>query len=283
MQNPKLAFFGTPYVARDTFDMLLQKGFSPAVVVTSPDAQKGRGLALQPSETKAWALAHGFPILTPERLDEKAVSDIRSFGCDAAVVVAYGKIFPERFLNAFPQGILNVHYSLLPKYRGASPVESALLAGDAATGVSIQKMARELDAGDIIAQTEVQIEPNETTRELRPRLIALGASLLAEVLPSFLSGNASAVPQDAAQATFAKKIAKADGLLDLAGTARENWNTYRAYAESPGTYFFAKRNGKTVRVKIVDATYENGVFTPTRVIPEGKREMNYEDFSRSLS
>ncbi|MDE2079019.1 MAG: methionyl-tRNA formyltransferase [Patescibacteria group bacterium] len=282
MQNPKLAFFGTPYVARDTFDILFAKGFVPAVVVTSPDAKKGRGLALQPSEAKSWALAHGIPVLTPEKLDDAVLGEISSFGCDVAIVVAYGKIFPEQFLDAFPRGVLNIHYSLLPKYRGASPVESALLAGDAVTGVSIQKMARELDAGDIVAQTEVPILPEETTQELRPRLITIGAELLAGTLPAFLDGRTVTRPQDASQATFTKKIAKADGLLDLANDPHENWNKYRAYAESPGTYFFLERDGKSVRVKIAAAKYGNGVFTPTRVIPEGKREMNYEDFARSF-
>ena len=278
MKNPKFAFFGTPYVARDTLAILVARGYVPEVVITSPDAHKGRGLALTPSETKEWALARDLPVLAPEKLDAETVQEIGSYGCDFAVVVAYGKILPQELLNAFPTGVLNIHYSLLPKYRGASPVESALLSGDELTGVSIQKMALELDAGDILEQKGVPIGPEETTRELRPRLITIGAELLADVLPSFVSGAASLVPQDHQNATIAGKIDKKEGLLDLSGNAEENWNKYRAYAESPGTYFMIEKNGKKMRVKIASAKYEDGQFIPLRVIPEGKREMEYKDF-----
>lgn len=279
-KNPKFAFFGTPYVARDTLEVLVARGYTPAVVVSSPDAPKGRGLAIMPSETKEWALVHGIPVLTPEKLDAEAMAQIHSYGCAFAIVVAYGKIFPQALISAFPMGVLNIHYSLLPKYRGASPVESALLNGDTVTGVSIQKMAAELDAGDILAQKGVPIEPTETTRELRPRLITIGAKLLADVLPSFISGAATFIPQDHRNATVTGKINKSEGLIDLADDALKNWNKYRAYAESPGTYFFTERNGKKMRVKIADAKYENDAFIPARIIPEGKREMDYEDFLR---
>lgn len=283
MQKNKLAFFGTPYVARDTFEMLRERGYTPALVVTSPDAKKGRGLELQPSETKAWADAHSFPVLMPEKIDDNAIEKIRSYGCDAAIVVAYGKLFPQKLIDAFPFGVLNIHYSLLPKYRGAAPVESALLHGEESTGVSIQRMTLALDAGDLIAVEKTPILPGETTRELRPRLIAMGANLLADSLPAFLSGASSPTPQNDADATFTKKIEKAEGLLDLGGNAEKNWNTYRAFAESPGTYFYATKNGKNVRVKITAAAYENGAFRPLRVTPEGKREMDYQDFLKGVS
>ena len=283
-KNPKIAFFGTPYVARDTLETLVARDFVPAVVISSPDTPKGRGLALMPSETKEWALAHGMTVLTPEKLDAEAITQIRSYECAFAIVVAYGKIFPQALINAFPMGVLNIHYSLLPRYRGASPVESALLNGDAVTGVSIQKMTAELDAGDILAQKEVPIGAEETTRDLRPRLITIGANLLADILPSFIAGTASFTPQDRRNATLARKIDKKDGLLDLSDDALKNWNTYRAYAESPGTYFFTEKNGKKIRVKIVGAHYVKNPgscqFTPTRVIPEGKREMEYASFLR---
>ena len=282
-KNPKFAFFGTPYVARDTLEALVAREYAPAIVVSSPDAPRGRGLALAPSEMKEWALAHGIPVLTPEKLDAERIAEIRSYECAFAIVVAYGKIFPQALISVFPMVVLNINYSLLPKYRGASPVESALLNGDTVTGVSIQKMAAALDAGDILAQKGVPIEPMETTRELRPRLITIGAELLADVLPSFTSGAATFIPQNHKNATLSGKIDKKEGLLDLAGDAQENWNKYRAYAESPGTYFFTERNGKKMRVKIADAKYENGTFTPTRVIPEGKREIDYSDFLRSVS
>jgi methionyl-tRNA formyltransferase len=274
---PKFAFFGTPYVARDTLALLVERGFSPALVVSSPDARRGRGMTLTPSETSAYAKEQKLPLLTPEKLDAAALEEIRSYGCDFAIVVAYGKIFPQSLIDAFPKGAVNVHYSLLPKYRGASPVEAALLAGDSVTGVAVQKMAKKLDAGDILAAREVAILPEETTRELRPRLIREGAELLADILPAFAEGTLPAIPQDEAHATHSGKISKEEGLLDLNDDARLNWNKYRAYAESPGTYFYMDRNGTQVRVKIKTARFENGRFIPDRVVPEGKKETNYAD------
>lgn len=276
----KFAYFGTPYVARDTLAILIERGFAPALVVSTPDVRRGRGMEVQPSETKAYAMERGLPVLAPEKLDASAIAEIRGYGCEFAVVVAYGKIFPESLLAAFPKGVLNIHYSLLPKYRGASPVESALLHADSVTGVAIQRMAKALDAGDILAAREVPILPTDTTRELRPRLILEGAHLLADILPAFEEGALASVPQNHAEATHAPKIAKEDGLLNLAGDSKTNWNKYRAYAESPGTFFYADKNGAKMRVKIKTAKFENGAFIPDRIVPEGKKETSFSDFLR---
>ena len=272
------AYFGTPYVARDTLRILVARGFVPKVVVTSPDAPRGRGMQLTPCETKEWALAHELSVLTPEKITPEFIEMIQAQQCEYAIVVAYGKILPQALIDAFPKGVLNIHYSLLPVYRGASPVEAALLHGDTVTGVTIQQMVYKLDAGDILAQKEVSILPTETTRELRPRLITEGAELLADLLPAFEQGSVIPVPQDESKATHSKKIEKAEGELELAGDPVTNWNKYRAYAESPGTYFFTERSGKRMRVKIVTATFEGGRFLPDRIIPEGKKETSYASF-----
>jgi methionyl-tRNA formyltransferase len=281
-RKDKFAFFGTPYVARDTLATLVKAGYTPTVVVTSPDRPKGRGLELLPCETKAWALEAGIPVLSPETLDEAATAEIAEFGCSYAIVVAYGKILPTPLIDSFPKGMLNVHYSLLPKYRGASPVEGALLNGDTVTGVAIQKLVPELDAGDILAMHEEEILPDDTTKTLRARLIELGADLLIDSLPEFIRGDASFTPQDHTAATRTRKIKKEAGELSLANQtadeSRENWNKYRAYAESPGTYFFAERSGKTFRTKIKEAEFVGGEFRPVRVTPEGKSELSYADF-----
>lgn len=272
----RFAYFGTPKVSSDTLSLLIENGFMPAVVITSPDAPRGRGLTLTPSETKSVAFAHDIPVLTPEKLDAEAIAAIQAYECEYAIVVAYGKIFPEALIESFPHGVLNVHYSLLPKYRGATPMEAALLAGDLVTGVTIQKMVKELDAGDIIAQKETEIAPGETARELRPRLIEMGAGLLVTTLPDYLSDAITPVPQDHSKASRSRKIKKEEGQLSLDAPALENWNKYRAYADSIGTYFF--ENGK--RIKITTATLKNGTFSIERVIPEGKKEMLYSDFSK---
>lgn len=269
------AFFGTPYVARDTLEYLAAQGYVPEVVVSSPDARRGRGLTLTPSETKAWALEHELKVLTPKTIDADFIEQIKGYGCAYAIVVAYGKILPQSLIDAFPLGILNIHYSLLPKYRGASPVEGALLNGETETGVAIQQMVYALDAGDVLRSETVAILPNETTRELRPRLVVIGARLLADMLPAFEAGTLTPVPQDHTKATITKKIKKELGELSLKNDTVSNWNTYRAYAESPGTYTFLEKDGKQIRVKIRTATLENGAFVPLVVVPEGKNETAY--------
>lgn len=268
----KFAYFGTPKVASDTLNILIERGFIPSVVVTSPDAPKGRGLIVSPSDTKIIALAHDIPVITPEKLDEETIDTINALECDYAVCVAYGKIFPETLINIFHKGVLNVHYSLLPKHRGATPLETALLAGDKETGVTIQKMVKELDAGDILAQKMIKIGPEETIVELRPRLIELGANLLADTIPEYLAGNIVPIQQDASLSSRSGKFKKEDGLISLDSSSIENWNKYRAYADNIGTYFI--KNGK--RMKITEASFKNNKFVVERVIPEGRREMKYE-------
>mgnify|MGYP001371891792 CR=1 FL=1 len=214
-------------------------------------------------------------VLAPASLDAAFIEELRAYGCAYAIVVAYGKLLPQALIDAFPLGVLNIHYSLLPKYRGASPVEAALLAGEAETGVTIQRMVLKMDAGDILARRAVPIGKEETSRELRSRLITAGAELLIETLPAFISGTAPRIPQDEAQATFARKIAKEEGLLSLTDGAEANWRKYRAYYESPGTFFYAQKDGKRIRVKVSKASFEDGIFTIERVIPESKSEQDY--------
>lgn len=271
-KNHKFAFFGTPKVASDTLAILLKYGLVPEVVITSPDAPKGRGLIMTQSETKSLALNSGISVITPDKLDSSAILDISAFKCDYAIVVAYGKIFPEELIRLFPSGVLNIHYSLLPKYRGATPVETAFLCGEKETGVTIQKMSKELDAGDILAQEAIIISADETVRELRPRLINLGAKLLVDTLPAYLYGKITPIVQDASLVTRSHKIKKEDGFLSLKDADSENWNKYRAYIDNIGTYII--QDGK--RLKITKARFENGKFFVERVVPEGKNETDYK-------
>lgn len=275
-------FLGTPYIARDTLAYLLEHGYVPKLVVTNPDRPQGRGQVLTSSETKIWALEHNLPVITPEKITPEVIAEIESYGCTYAICVAYGKILPETLITIFPKGILNVHYSLLPKYRGASPVESALLHNESMTGVTIQKMVFELDAGDILAREEVPIFPFETTKELRPRLVGIGAKLLTESIPSYLEGTLIPTPQNHAEMTRCGKIAKAEGELHLDDDAIKNWGKYRAFTEGPGTYFFVEKNNAKIRVKITHATLEDESFKVLKVIPEGKKEMDFEVFQATL-
>jgi methionyl-tRNA formyltransferase len=270
-RSHKFAYFGTPLVARETLEALLAAGSAPSVIITNPDRPSGRGMKLAPPPAKELALEKGLPVLTPEKLDAAAIEEIKSYGCDYAVVVAYGKIFPQALISAFPRGAINVHYSLLPQYRGAAPVEAALLHGDAETGVTIQRLALKMDAGDLLAQRSVEVAQSDTVRELFPKLIALGAELLLETLPKFERGEIIPAPQDESQATYAPKIKKEDGLLDLADDPIKIWNKYRAFIFRPGTYFI--KDG--VRYKVAKASFANGAFRIERVIRENGREEDY--------
>lgn len=269
----KFVFFGTPNVASETLARLIESGFVPSLVVTNPDRPRGRGQQLSASPVKELALAHNLPVITPERLDAEVLKSIESVGADSAVVVAYGKIFSDELINLFPKGVINVHYSLLPKYRGAAPLEAALLNNDKETGVTLQKMVRELDAGDIVAAVTVSIEPSDTARSLRPRLISEGAELLVSNLPGYFGGEIVVHPQDVNLVTFAPKYNKADGELDLSLLGLNSWSKFRAFNDSIGTYFF--KDGK--RFKITAAHLgEHGEFVIDRVIPEGKKEIEYQ-------
>lgn len=271
--NDKISFvfFGTPEVGSKTLDVLKSFRLTPKLIVTNPDRPKGRGLKLAPSPTATWAEEHGIPCLKPEKIDEEFYTKISELDTDIFIVVAYGKILPQRLIDMPKYGTLNIHYSLLPKYRGASPVESALLAGDNETGVSIQKMVLKMDQGPIIKDEKVLIDINTEKEELRAILIEKGGELLANILPDYIDGKITPIPQDESLATYCSKIEKSDGEIDPDGDAILNWNKYRAYSGWPGVFFF--KDGK--RVKITRAKFKDGKFLIERVVPEGKKEQDY--------
>ena len=279
-------FWGTPDVASETLEILKENGCVPSLIVTSPDTKRGRGLHLQASPVAVFAEKNNIICLKPIKLDEEFYNRLKPNclepGC-LFLVVAYGKIIPENILNMPKLGSINIHYSLLPKYRGASPVESAILNGDTETGVTIQKMKFKMDAGDIIAQEKVNILPDEKAPDLRKRLIKIGGELLVKILPEFTSGKIKGVAQNENEATFCQKIKKEDGLVNLSSEQSSVlYNKFRAYASWPRTFFL--KNNK--RIIITDAVLENNpldkargkLFIIKRVLPEGKKEIKYEDF-----
>jgi len=277
--NEKLsfAFFGTPDVASLTLDILKGSGYLPSLIITSPDAKKGRGLQLQASPVTLFAEKNNIKCLKPENLDEEFIRELKASNCDLFIVVAYGKIIPEKLIKMPKLGSINIHYSLLPKYRGASPVESAILNGDKETGVSIQQMEYKMDSGAVIVQEKLEIFADEKAPDLRKRLIQAGGDLLVKSIPKIIRGEIIPTPQNEKQATSCKKIKKEEGLIDLNESAALNYNKFRAYALWPRTYFF--QNEK--RVIITDATLENNQFIIKKVLPEGKKEITYEDFLKT--
>lgn len=279
--NHKIVFFGTSRFAVIVFDQLIRSGFIPALLVTTTDRPQGRKLHVAPPPAKIWALEHNIPTLQPEKLDLVFARKIHSDGYELAIVASYGTIIPRRILSLFPRGVLNVHPSLLPKYRGASPLQSAILADDKDTGVTIILLDEEMDHGPILAAEHITAENWPPNALLLEETLALaGGNLLAQTIEPWLRGDIAPSTQDNSKATFTKKFSKSDGELNLADDAYRNFLKIQAFTPSPGTFFFTKRNGKKIRAKITKASYADGTLHIERVIPESKHEVSYDDFLR---
>jgi methionyl-tRNA formyltransferase len=278
----KYVFFGTDNFSTIILDELEQAGYLPTLVVSAPDRKLGRGLKLTPPPVKLWATKRNIDILQPEKLDSDSSGQLQATDYDVCIVASYGHIIPQTVLDIPVHGTLNVHPSLLPKYRGASPIESQILADDKNVGVTIMLMDVQMDHGPIVAQTTVDLEQFPLPApELEQTLAHTGGKLLSTTIPSWLAGTITPQEQEHGAATFTKKIAKADGLIDLTADPYQNWLKFNAFQNWPRSYFFVKKNGIDERVIITAAQFVNGEFLPTHVIPEGKKEMSYTDFLRS--
>lgn len=279
----KFAFFGTPQIAVWVLEELEKAGYMPALVVTNPDKPVGRHHELTPSPVKVWAKERGIETCEPETLKKEEVyTALSATPYDLFVVAAYGKIIPENILSLPRRGTLNVHPSLLPAFRGASPIRSAILEDIRETGVTIMEMDAELDHGPIVAQQSVRsAEWPPRGRDFDEVLARAGGSLLASVIPQWLAGSIQRTEQNHAEATFCTKITKEMGEIDLADDPYKNLLKIRAFDGWPGTFFYAEKGGERIRVKIVDAKLAtDGSLHITRVIPEGRKEVSYEDFVR---
>ena len=264
--HPTFVFFGTPDVSSETLEILKSHGLVPQLVVTAPDRPVGRHFVMTPPPAKAWAAANDVPFIQPEKITPEIIASLPA--SDLFIVVAYGKILPRALIDTPRRATLNIHYSLLPRWRGASPVEAAILAGDAETGVSIQKMVFKLDAGPVIAESRIPIEPDDTTPSLRGKLIPLGAELLVSVLEK---DSYDGIEQDESRQTHCGKTRKEDGLIDPDNDdALAAYRKYRAYQPWPGLHYF--RDGK--RVKVTKARLEKGKFVLEKIVPEGQKEID---------
>lgn len=291
---------GTPAFALPTLEALVRHHHVVGVV-TQPDREAGRGRVLTPPPVKTAAHAYGLPLIQPKTLrDPAAIAQIRAWAPDVIVVAAFGQLLRPDVLNIPPYGCLNVHASLLPKYRGAAPIAAAILAGEAVTGVTIMRIDPGLDSGPIIAQRAEPIRPDDTTGTLGERLARLGAELLIEVLPGWLAGTIQAVPQDESAATFAPRIRKEDGRLDWTRPAVELERQVRAFSPWPGT--FTTLAGEVLHIRAaalaeaaasaapgqvvglpggrIGVVTGAGVLELKEVQPAGKRVMSAADFAR---
>lgn len=238
MTAARVLFAGTPEFALASLQALTGSGIVPQAVLTQPDRPAGRGKRLTASPVKRFALDRGIEVLQPATLkDPDVVAQIAGFEPDILVVAAYGLILPQNVLDIPATGCLNVHASLLPRWRGAAPIQAAILAGDAETGVSLMAMTAGLDCGPVYVEEVLAIGPEETAGELHDRLAALGGELLVRHFNAILSGALEAVEQDDARATYAGKINKQDARLDWQRPAGELHRQVRAYNPVPGAFF----------------------------------------------
>ena len=236
----RINFMGTAELSCASLQALAgNPQFQIAAVVTQPDRPKGRDLKPQPSPVKMLARRLGLPVLQPERArDEKFIAELRAWQPDLIIAVAYGQILPPAVLDLPRHGCLNVHTSLLPKYRGAAPIQWAIANGDTETGVTIMKMDVGLDTGDIVAQRRTPIGPEDDSATLQDRLAQLGAELLVQTIPDYVAGKIQPCPQPAAGASHAAKIKKEDGRIDWNRPAQTIWNRLRAFTPWPGAFTF---------------------------------------------
>lgn len=297
----RLLFFASDAFALPALEAVRRSRHTLAGVITTPDRKKGRGLQTLPAPPKSWAAAQGIPVWDWESPNDlKALAHLRSFNADAAVVASYGRMLSEEVLSLFKHGCLNIHPSLLPLYRGASPVSESILRGDHTVGVTIIRLVKAMDAGDIFEQKTLELSGREGAAEVRDRLAREGAGMMVGVLDGLESGTAASPrPQEHARASYCRKFTKEDGRIRWSLSAEEIGRRVRALEGWPGSFCFYQ--GKRVAViraadeaseagvpgticridavRGIGAAAGSGLLWLERVRPEGGREMAARDFA----
>jgi methionyl-tRNA formyltransferase len=291
-KSKKLIFFGNERLATGVsttaplLQALIKDGYEICAVVSN--FTKSQSRSARELEIEVVAKAHNIPLLLPENLGQIA-EQLEDYQAQAGILAAYGKIIPQAIIDIFPRGIINLHPSLLPLYRGSTPIETAMLSGDKATGVSVMNLVAKMDAGAVYAQQEVALSGTETKQELADSLGKLGAKLLAQTLPDILDGKYLAKPQNHAKATYTKRIAKEDGILDWSKPVENLEREVRAYAGWPKsvTRVYGQKIIVT-KAKVVDGLIENelvmhnhaGFLQIEELVAESGRTMSGADFVR---
>ncbi|HWD40440.1 MAG TPA: methionyl-tRNA formyltransferase [Fimbriimonas sp.] len=290
----RLIFFGTGTFAVPALKALAER---VVLVVTQPDRPAGRGMKLHPTPVKLAALELGLPVETPEKSRAPEFVDrLRNLNADALVVASYGQILSQAVLDSATRGGINLHGSILPKYRGAAPIQRAILAGETETGVTLMQMDRGMDTGDAIDVVRTEIGPDETYGDLQDRLAEVAAQLVAKWLPRIVVGDYPRTPQDPVEASVAPKVEKEDAELDCRNEAPAEYRRFRAFTPSPGAFLRTNRGLlKLSNVRISHQSGNAGAVLDTRdgvlvafgsgslklleVQPEGKRRMSGSDFA----
>jgi methionyl-tRNA formyltransferase len=253
--RPRVVFMGTPELARVILRAVVgDPRLQVILVVAQPDRPAGRGLAMQEPPTKSEARSLGIPVAQPERArDPDFIDAVRMLAPELILVAAYGQILPQRLLDIPARGCLNVHTSLLPRWRGAAPISWAILEGDPVTGVTLMRMNAGLDTGDVLAREATPISAHDTAGTLHDRLATLGASLLLRTLPLWLAGRLEAVPQETEGVTYARKLTRSDAILDWQEPAIQLGRRVRAMNPSPGAFTTFVSEGAAVFLKVWEA------------------------------
>ena len=264
LASPTLVFCGTPAFAVPTLDQLVKAGFPIRLVVTQPDRPKGRGMELAPSPVKQQAMQLGLQVSQPDKIknNQELQAQLGEIKPDAIVIVGYGRIIPSWMLDLPPLGNLNLHGSLLPKYRGAAPVQWAIACGENVTGVTTMRIDAGLDTGDILLQKEIPIALDDTAETLAPRMAAVGADLMVETIRGLQARAIHPRPQDHAKATLAPILKKEDGLIDFHRSAHEVVNRLRGFQPWPGAYTsFRGKNLQIWLARAVERSLAEGEIT----------------------
>ncbi|HTX48737.1 MAG TPA: methionyl-tRNA formyltransferase [Caulobacteraceae bacterium] len=265
----RLAFLGTPDFAVTCLAAIAEAGHEIACVYTQPPAPRGRGKKLSPSPVQVFAEVRGLVVRTPASMrDPAAIAEFAALGLDAAVVVAFGQILPREVLEAPRLGSFNLHASLLPRWRGAAPIQRAIMAGDKVTGVAVMRMTEGLDEGPVLAETRLRIDALDTAGTLSERLAAAGAALLVETLPRIAAGRAAETPQAADGVTYAKKIGPKLARIDWRKPAEVVDRKIRGLSPVPGAWFVGDGERGPVRVKALLSRVEEGEGAPGEVLDD---------------
>lgn len=297
-ESLNLIFCGTPAFAVPTLEKLVAGGFAVRLVVTQPDRPKGRGQEVQFSPVKQRALEFGLPVTQPREIKNNAEfrRELEAIRPDAIIVVGYGRLIPQWMLDLPPLGNINLHGSLLPKYRGAAPIQWAIASGEEITGVTTMRLNAGLDTGDILLQKQLRIAPVDTSETLSPHLAAIGADLMVETLRGLRTGTLDPKPQNHAEASLAPLLTREDGRIDFRRPARENWNRLRGFQPWPGAYTgFRGKNLHIWKAQPVEGRLAPGQLSVEgdqllagcgestalellELQPEGKKRMSVRDF-----
>jgi methionyl-tRNA formyltransferase len=266
----RIAFLGTPDFAVPSLAALIAAGHEVVAVYSQPPARRGRGQALKPSPVQAYAEAAGLPVRTPASMRDPAeIAAFQALGLDAAVVVAFGQILPAEILRAPRFGCFNLHGSLLPRWRGAAPIQRAIMAGDAVTGVQVMRMSEGLDEGPILLSRSVRIDALDTAGSLHDRLAPIGAALWPQALAGIERGDLAETPQAAEGATYAKKIRPPETRIKWSRPAAEIDRKIRGLSPFPGAWFMAPSDKGPARVKALLSRVEAGAGAPGEALDDG--------------